>query len=99
MENDGNKKQKKWVIAIVVIAAIAIAAYLAYRKIYSMLFEGKVAASVDDVYATIKQLTVPIVCSVVVIIAAIVVWIIVSKKEKAVRALIRWQSVVSVILV
>lgn len=99
MENDGNKKQKKWVIAIVVIAAVAIAAYLAYRKIYSMLFEGKVAASVDDVYATIKQLTVPIVCSVAVIIAAIVVWIIVSKKEKAVRSLIRWQSVVSVILV
>lgn len=99
MENDGNKKQKKWVIAIVVIAAVTIAAYLAYRKIYSMLFEGKVAASVDDVYATIKQLTVPIVCSVAVIIAAIVVWIIVSKKEKAVRSLIRWQSVVSVILV
>ena len=92
-------KGKKPLIIVAIVAVVAIIAFLIYRKVYDMLFGGAVAVSIDDVYSTIDACKVPIICIVVGIIAAIVVAVLVRKKEAALRKMIRWQSLMAGILV
>lgn len=96
------EKNKKWkgpLSVIVIIAVVAAIGYAIYKKVYDMLFGGAVAVSIDDVYSTLDACKIPIICIVAGIIAAIIVAAAVSKKEKNLKRMIRWQSLMACIMV
>ena len=98
MEEKDNKR-KKLLIAVGIIAVAAVTAFAVYRKVYDMLFGGPVAVSIDDVYSAINACKVPIICIAAGIIAAAVTALAVSKKEKNLKKMIRWQALMACILV
>lgn len=91
------KRENKWVrplvIAIVVLAVIA-AGYLAYAKVYDMLFGGAVAVSIEDVYSTLNAIKWPIIVALVVIVVAAAASVAVRRQSAGVVKLVRWQAVV-----
>lgn len=96
------KKEQRWVkpliIAAIVLAVIGLG-YLAYRKIYDMLFGGAVAVSIQDVYTTLNAIKWPIIIALVVIIASIVVSVVIRRHQStAVVKLVRWQTVAASII-
>lgn len=97
---DDNKKVKnkcgKPLIGVI-IAAIVI--YLIYNQVMNLLFGGAVAVSVDDIYSTLDACKVPLIIAGIAVVAAIIVSILVGKKTKRFASMVRWQSVLAVILV
>lgn len=94
-----DEKKNKWLKPLVIVVVIAVAAYLAYRKIYDMLFGGAVAVSIEDVYSTLNAIKVPLIIAGIVIVAAVIVSISVTKKELSIKKMVRGQSVLASVLV
>lgn len=97
MEHQKSKKMK-WLALLIVVAVIVVVGILLYRKLMALLFGGAVAASIEDVYATIWSCMPAIALSGVVILAAIVVSIVVLRKGKALKRLVRVNAVIAVVL-
>lgn len=94
--------KKKWVkiasIVGILIVVFAIGVVI-YKKVYDILFGGAVAVSIEDVYSTINACKIPIICIIAGIIVAIIVAVAVTKKEKNLKRMIRWQALLACILV
>lgn len=93
-KNNGNK----WFKPLLIVAIIAVIAFVIYKQVTNMLFGGAVAVSMEDVYSTIKACAPALIVAGVVIVAAIVVSVAVMKKATKTKKLIRWESVIAVIL-
>ena len=93
-KNNGNK----WFKPLLIVAIIAVIAFVIYKQVTNMLFAGAVAVSMEDVYSTIKACAPALIVAGVVIVAAIVVSVAVMKKATKTKKLIRWESVIAVIL-
>ena len=93
-KNNGNK----WFKPLLIVAIIAVIAFVIYKQVTNMLFGGAVAVSMEDVYITIKACAPALIVAGVVIVAAIVVSVAVMKKATKTKKLIRWESVIAVIL-
>lgn len=94
-----NDKKNRWLKPLLIIVIAAVIIYLVYRQLTNMLFGGAVAVSMEDVYTTIQQCMAPIILVFIVVIAAIVVSVIIRRKEKPFVKLVRWNSVLAVVLV
>ena len=93
-----NDKKNRWLKPLIIIVIAAVVIYLIYRQVTDMLFGGAVAVSVEDVYTTIQQCMAPIILVCAVIVAAAVVSVMIRKKEKHLVKLVRWNSVLAVVL-
>ncbi|OZG61747.1 beta-glucosidase [Bifidobacterium lemurum] len=92
------KRENRWVKPLVIAAIVVVVAavcYLAYTKIYDMLFGGAVAVSMEDVYSTLNAIKWPIIIALVVIVAAVALGIGVRKQSTEIVKLVRWQAVVA----